>query len=84
MGQYITTVTELGARLSRIPIRHACGHFEMRLTRWNEWNPNTTQDPPHPDGFLRAGSECSSCSPQGREIKPHFDTLAEAKASANV
>jgi hypothetical protein len=61
--------------LTRIPVRHACGHFELRLTRWNGEAQNIAQ------GFIQSGSDCTQCSPQGRPISPHYATLADAQAA---
>jgi hypothetical protein len=68
-------VTQVGEPLSRIPIQHSCGHFELRLTRWHGNAQGKAQ------GFIPAGSPCSQCAPQGRNVVPHFDTLKEARAA---
>lgn len=82
----MTTVTRVGSSLTHIPVRHTCGHFEVRLTRWNGLALSTIlhADPPNADGFLKAGSPCSQCSPQGRPPQVHFDTLERAQAFALV
>jgi hypothetical protein len=76
------TISRIGAPLQYIPVRHACGHFELRLTRWNGFDPSTTADPANAAGYLSAGSVCSGCSPMGGAIAPHVDTLAEAQDAA--
>lgn len=69
-------VTQVGEPLSRIPIRHACGHFELRMTRWNGESANIAQ------GFIQAGSECTQCAPLGRPIGPNYDTLEAAQEAS--
>lgn len=76
------SVTRIGAPLQYIPVRHACGHFELRYTRWNGFDPRTTQDPPNADGFLKAGSPCTQCAPQGRPVDQNYPTLEAAQAAA--
>ena len=70
-------VVHVGERLSRIPVRHTCGHFELRMTHWNGEDDHKAQ------GFLPAGSACSTCAPQGRTPQPNYATLAEAQAAAS-
>ena len=60
--------------LRRVPICHACGHFELRLMRWSN-------DVPNPRGYIDAGSVCSTCSPQDRSIVPNYASLEEALAA---
>jgi len=73
------TVTTLGSPLQYIPIRHSCGDFEMRLTRWNPWSAHTSEDPALPEGFIPANSPCATCDPMGRVVGPNFQTLEAAQ-----
>lgn len=75
-------VTRVGSALQYIPVRHACGHFEIRMARWNAFDPRTSKDPANADGFLRSESPCTECAPQGRPVGPHHDTLEAAQADA--
>lgn len=77
-------ITRIEAPLQYIPVRHGCGHFELRLTRWNGFDPSTTEDPANPAGFLPAQSPCTSCAPQGRPVGEHYDTLEAAQAEAST
>ena len=53
------------SRLWYFPVRHTCGHYEARLM---------AEDPI--TFFHQAGSECSECSPQGRPVQTHYETMA--------
>lgn len=61
--------------LSRKPVRHACGHYEVRLMSY-------AVDPA--TGYRQAGSPCSSCAPRGRPVQPHYPTLADAQAACEA
>jgi hypothetical protein len=78
------TVTYIGAPLQYIPVLHTCGHFELRLTRWNGFDPSTAVDPANADGFLRAGNRCASESNDGRGAQANYATLEDAQAAALV
>ena len=79
-----TTVTTVGAPLQYIPVRMNCGHFELRLTRWNGFNAQSSDDPPSPGGFLQAGAVCTQCNAQGRAVSPNYETLELAQRAAAV
>jgi hypothetical protein len=72
------TLTRIGTPLSRIPVRHSCGHFEARFTRWNDDTEAKAR------GFLIAGSVCSTCAPQGRPVSRQFPDLASVTAHCNT
>lgn len=77
-----TSITRVGSALQYIPIRHTCGHFELRLTRWQPFNANRNVETRHAQGFLPAGSQCSTCAPQGRPISDQFRSLEAAQGEA--
>jgi hypothetical protein len=62
--------------LEYIPVRHACGDFEVRLMRWYGGQADRDQ------GFVDAGSPCTQCAPQGRSINPNYPTLDAVTAAA--
>lgn len=62
-------VRQIGVPLSRIPVRHTCGHFEARLTRWNGDQEAIDR------GHLQAGNKCTVCAPHERPEQPQFLTL---------
>lgn len=76
------SMTRVGSALEYVPIQHTCGHFELRLTRWLPFDSNRTVETPHTQGFLRAGSPCSTCTPQGRPISDQFGSLDAAQNEA--
>lgn len=77
-----TSITRVGSAHEYIPIQHSCGHFELRLTRWQPFDPNRTIETPHKHGYLTAGSRCSTCAPQGRPISVQFTSLEAAQGEA--
>lgn len=71
------TLRHIGIPLAYLPVRHACGHFEARLTRWGS-DQGAGMDKAR--GFLTAGSVCSTCEPQGRPVSQQFPTLESVQA----
>jgi hypothetical protein len=78
------TVTTIGAHLQYIPVLMTCGHFEVRLTRWNCFDPSTMSDPVNRQGFLQAGSVCTYCNAMGRPLTTNYETLALAQRAAEI
>lgn len=70
------SLSEMTTPLEYIPVRHACGDFEIRLMRW--YGGQTDRD----RGYADAQSPCSTCSPQGRPQQVRFSTLAAAQTAA--
>lgn len=60
--------------LEYIPVRHTCGHFELRLTRWSTHEPEAQER-----GYLSAGNPCTLCNPQGRSLEPAYGSLENAQ-----
>ncbi len=83
---YTVTTRFVGARLQRIPIRHACGHFELRLTRWGRFNPSVEVETPDPRGYLDAGSNCSKCDNGrgGRSVQENYETVEAAQRASEA
>lgn len=77
-----TSIAHIGSALEYIPVQHTCGHFELRLTRWEPFDPNRTVETPHTRGFLPAGSRCSTCAPRGRPTSEQFGSLEDAQREA--
>ncbi len=69
------TTAHLFRRLSHKPVRHTCGHFEVRL-----------MSQPMDDvlGYAAAESPCSQCAPQGRPEQPNYPTLEAALRAAQT
>lgn len=86
MKDRILSVRYVGAPLQRIPVRHACGHFEVRVTRWHAFSVHVEIETPDPRGYVDAGSECSKClnGRGGRSIQEHYDTVEAAQTAAEA
>jgi hypothetical protein len=74
VGGVLVTVCNSG--LVRIPIKRACGHFELRPMHW------TGHEQHRANGFIPSTVACSQCDSRGRLPQPHFKSLEDARVAA--